>query len=96
MLKIGGTCANLLNQREKNLCHGAETVLLAALKHVCGAAQSCYFVDQALFATFSQHDLQHLTDRGLASKRFLQFCAGRPRKWHKDFTTDQREIKYIF
>lgn len=38
------TCANLLNQREKNLCHGVETVLLAALKHVRSAAQSCYFV----------------------------------------------------
>lgn len=41
----------LLDQREKDLSHVAETVLLAAVKHVSGAAQSSHFVHQTLLTT---------------------------------------------
>lgn len=71
---------NLLDQRENDLSQVAETVLLAVAKHVSSTAEGGHFVHQALFATFLQHNLQHLTDGGLAGARLLQLRAGRQRQ----------------
>lgn len=73
-------CLNLLDQREKNLGHVTETVLLAAVKDVSSTAKSSHSVHQTLFTTFLQHNLQHLTDGRLACTRLLQLCAERQRK----------------
>lgn len=68
-------CINLLDQREKDLSHVAETVLLAAVEHVSGTAQSSHFVHQTLLTTFLQHNLQHLGDGRLAGAGLLQLRA---------------------
>lgn len=68
---------NLLDERENDLSHGTETVLLAALKHISSTTQSRYFVNKAFFTTLLQHNFQHLRDCGLARARLLQLVAGR-------------------
>lgn len=74
---------NLFDQRENDLSQVAETVLLAAAKHLSSTAEGGHFVHQALFATFLQHNLQHLTDGGLTGARLLQLRAGRQRREKK-------------
>lgn len=71
---------NLLDQREKDLCCVAESVLLAAVKHVSGTAQGCHLVHQALLATFLQDDLQHVGDGRLARAGLLQLRAESKRR----------------
>lgn len=66
---------NLLDEREEDLGHGAETVLLAGVQHVAGAAQRRYFVHQVVLATLLQHHLQHVADAGLPLVRLAQFGA---------------------
>ena len=61
----------LLDQREKDLRHVTETILLDAMKHVSSAAQSGHFVHQTLLTTLLKHNLQHLRDGGLACARLL-------------------------
>ena len=68
-------CLNLLDEREKNLSHVTETVFLGAVKDISSTAKSSHSVHQTLFTTFLQHNLQHITDGGLASTRLLQLCA---------------------
>lgn len=66
---------HLLDEREEDLGHGAEIVLLAGVQHVTGAAQRRYFVHQVVLATLLQHHLQHLADAGLPLARLLQLGA---------------------
>lgn len=58
---------NLLDQREKDVSHVPETVLLAAVENISSTAQGSHFVNQVLFTTFFQHNIQHLRDGGLAA-----------------------------
>lgn len=66
---------HLLDEREEDLGHGAEIVLLAGVQHVTGAAQRCYFVHQVVLAALLQHHLQHLANAGLPVARLLQLGA---------------------
>ena len=78
---------NLLDQREKDLRQGAETVLLAAVKHVSSTAQSSHFVHQTLLTTFLQHELQHLRDGGLACTRLLKLSTRSEEEWKNRIKT---------
>lgn len=66
---------HLLDEREEDLSHGAEIVLLAGVQHVTSAAQRRYFVHQVVLATLLQHHLQHLADARLPLARLLQLGA---------------------
>lgn len=69
------SASHLLDEREEDLGHGAEIVLLAGVQHVTGASQRCYFVHQVVLAALLQHHLQHLAYTGLPVARLLQLGA---------------------
>lgn len=69
-----------LDEREKDLRHFAEAVLLAAVEHVSSTTQGRHFIHQALLTALLQHNLQHLRDGGLTFTRLLQLWAKEKRE----------------